>query len=151
MFSQIGSLAVRLRFAALAAAIVVIVLGLGYGSGVTGDLVAGGFDDPASDSVEVQERLLEELGLGEADVVAGREHANVFHRRQAFNAVAIQKGLVGEDDRGVGGPLSNEVGRGAIVNLAVAKGLQFVPTQVAGVQGVAVEHDNFLCFHLRRH
>ena len=70
MFSQIGSLAVRLRFAALAAAIVVIVLGLGYGSGVTGDLVAGGFDDPASDSVEVQERLLEELGLGEADVVA---------------------------------------------------------------------------------
>ena len=70
MFSQIGSLAVRLRFAALAAAIVVIILGLGYGSGVTGDLVAGGFDDPASDSVEVQERLLEELGLGEADVVA---------------------------------------------------------------------------------
>ncbi len=70
MFSQIGSLAVRLRLAALAAALAVIVLGLAYGSGVTGDLVAGGFDDPASDSVEVQERLLEDLGLGEADVVA---------------------------------------------------------------------------------
>ena len=70
MFSKIGSLAVRLRLAILAAALAVVVLGLGYGTGVTGDLVAGGFDDPASDSVEVQERLLEELGLGEADVVA---------------------------------------------------------------------------------
>ncbi len=70
MFSQIGSLAVRLRLVVIAAALAVVVLGLGYGSGVTGDLVAGGFDDPASDSVEVQERLLEDLGLGEADVVA---------------------------------------------------------------------------------
>ena len=70
MFSEIGSLAIRLRLAVLAAAVAVIVVGVGYGSGVTGDLVAGGFDDPASDSVKVQERLLEELGLGEADVVA---------------------------------------------------------------------------------
>ena len=70
MFSHLGNLTVRLRFAALAAALVVVILGLGYGSGVTGQLVAGGFDDPASDSVEVQERLLEDLGLGEADVVA---------------------------------------------------------------------------------
>lgn len=71
MLSQIGSLAVRLRFATLAAALAVVLVGLGYGSGVFDDLESGsGLEAAGSDSFEVQERLVNDLGLGEADVVA---------------------------------------------------------------------------------
>ncbi len=71
MFSRIGSLAVRLRFATLAAALAVAVLGLSYGSGVFDDLESGsGLEATGSDSFEVQERLVDDLGLGEADVIA---------------------------------------------------------------------------------
>ncbi|MDO8612375.1 MAG: MMPL family transporter [Dehalococcoidia bacterium] len=71
MFSHIGSLAVRLRFAILAAALAVVALGLTYGSGVSDDLESGsGLDAAGSDSFEVQARLVDDLGLGEADVVA---------------------------------------------------------------------------------
>jgi uncharacterized membrane protein YdfJ with MMPL/SSD domain len=71
MFSHIGSLAVRLRFATLAAALAVAVLGLSYGSGVFDDLESGsGLEAAGSDSFEVQERLVDDLGLGEADVIA---------------------------------------------------------------------------------
>ncbi len=71
MFSRVGSLAVRLRFATLAAALAVVLLGLGYGSGVFDDLESGsGLEAAGSDSFEVQERLVDDLGLGEADVIA---------------------------------------------------------------------------------
>ncbi len=71
MFGQIGSLAIRLRFATLAAALAVAVLGLSYGSGVFEDLKSGsGLEATGSDSFEVQERLVDDLGLGEADVIA---------------------------------------------------------------------------------
>src|SRR3989304_4118808 len=71
MLSRIGSLAVRLRFATLAAALAVVLVGLGYGSGVFDDLESGsGLEAAGSDSFEVPERLVKDLGLGEADVVA---------------------------------------------------------------------------------
>ncbi len=71
MFSRIGSLAVRLRFATLAVALAVAVLGLSYGSGVFDDLKSGsGLEAVGSDSFEVEERLVDDLGLGEADVIA---------------------------------------------------------------------------------
>ncbi len=71
MFSHIASLAVRLRFATLAAALAVAVLGLSYGSGVFDDLESGsGLEAAGSDSFEVQERLVNDLGLGEAEVIA---------------------------------------------------------------------------------
>ncbi len=71
MFSRIGSLAVRLRFATLAAALAVAVLGLSYGSGVFDDLESGsGLEAVGSDSFEVEDRLVDDLGLGEADVIA---------------------------------------------------------------------------------
>ena len=61
MFSSIGSLAIRLRFAVLAAGLAVVVVGLGYGTGVTGDLVSGGFDVPGSDSAEVESDVVDRL------------------------------------------------------------------------------------------
>ncbi|MEE8385530.1 MAG: MMPL family transporter, partial [Dehalococcoidia bacterium] len=71
MFSHIGSLVVRMRYGILAAAIAVALLGLSYGPGVFGDLEGGsGLDAGGSDSSEVQERLVDDLGLGEADVIA---------------------------------------------------------------------------------
>ncbi|MCH8813837.1 MAG: MMPL family transporter [Chloroflexi bacterium] len=70
MFRRIGNLAIKLRFLALASAVVVVLAGLAYGSGAPDDLVSGGFDDPGSDSVEVQQRLVQDLGLGEADIIA---------------------------------------------------------------------------------
>ena len=92
MFRRIGNLAIQLRFVALAAAGVVALAGLGYGSGAPDDLVSGGFDDPGSDSVEVQERLVEDLGLGEADIIAvfGDESTSVDD--PAF-AAAVQQTL----------------------------------------------------------
>ncbi len=102
MFSYIGSLAVRLRFAILAAALAVVALGLTYGTGVTGDLVSGGFDVPGSDSVEVEDRLVEDLGLGEADVIAlfGDETTSVDDptfsaaAQSTLDEVAEQDGVV---------------------------------------------------------
>ncbi|HEU4759712.1 MAG TPA: MMPL family transporter [Dehalococcoidia bacterium] len=102
MFSYIGSLAIRLRFAVLAAALAVVALGLAYGTGVTGDLVSGGFDVPGSDSVEVQHRLVEDLGLGEADVIAlfGDETTSVDDptfaaaAQSTLDEVAEQDGVV---------------------------------------------------------
>jgi RND superfamily putative drug exporter len=71
MFSRIGSLAVRLRFVTLAAALAVAVLGVSYGSGVFDDLESGsGLEAAGSDSFEVQKRLVDDLGLGEADIIA---------------------------------------------------------------------------------
>ncbi len=102
MLSYIGSLAIRLRFAVLAAALAVVVLGLAYGTSVTDDLVSGGFDVPGSDSVEVQDRLVEDLGLGEADVIAlfGDETTSVDDptfaaaAQSTLDEVAEQDGVV---------------------------------------------------------
>src|SRR3989304_6705317 len=102
MFSYIGSLAIRLRFGVLAAALAVVVLGWAYGTGVTGDLVSGGFDVPGSDSFEVQNRLVEDLGLGEADVIAlfGDETTSVNDpsfaaaAQSTLDEVAEQDGVV---------------------------------------------------------
>jgi RND superfamily putative drug exporter len=103
MFSHIGSLAVRLRFATLAAALAVAVLGLSYGSGVFDDLESGsGLEAAGSDSFEVQERLVDDLGLGEADVIAvfGDETTSVDDPafaasvQSALNDAGRQEGVV---------------------------------------------------------
>lgn len=117
MFSWIASQTIRLRFAVLAAALAVVALGSAYGIGVTRDLVSGGFDVPGSDSVEVEDRLVEDLGLGEADVIAlfGNETTSVDD--PAF-AAAVQSTLdkVSEQDGVVSIASANNGGGDSLVS-----------------------------------
>ncbi|GAB2918927.1 MMPL family transporter [Micromonospora polyrhachis] len=69
MFTWWGRAVVRLRWVVLAAAVLLAVIGATWGTGVFGSLTGGGFDDPASESSQLRERVTEGLGSYGADLV----------------------------------------------------------------------------------
>lgn len=70
MFAWWGRAVVRLRWLLLAAAAAVVVAGATWGSGVFGDLINGGFEDPASSSSKAQEQITEQIGRSDSDIIA---------------------------------------------------------------------------------
>jgi trehalose monomycolate/heme transporter len=70
MFGMWGLLMARARRGVVAAAVLFVALGIGWGTGVFGELVGGGFDDPQAESVRAGEAIERTLGSQEVDVVA---------------------------------------------------------------------------------
>jgi trehalose monomycolate/heme transporter len=70
MFGWWGRAVVRWRWAVLVAGLLVVVAGVTWGSGVFGALTNGGFADPASESSRTYERISQELGDQDMDVLA---------------------------------------------------------------------------------
>ena len=69
MFAWWGRTLVRLRWAVLAAALVLIAVGTTWGTGVFGSLTGGGFEDPASESSRIRERIIAEFGNQDIDLL----------------------------------------------------------------------------------
>jgi trehalose monomycolate/heme transporter len=70
MFAWWGRVVVRLRWLVLAAAAGLLVLGATWGGKVFGDLISGGFEDPASQSSRAHTQITQELGRQDADILA---------------------------------------------------------------------------------
>ncbi len=70
MFRIWGLLVARSRWAVVAAAMLFVGVGIIWGTGVFDDLVGGGFDDPAAESVRAGQSIEHTLGKQEVDVVA---------------------------------------------------------------------------------
>src|SRR5690554_5771763 len=69
MFSWWGQAVVRWRWLVLAAAAVFVLVAAGWGSGVFGALSSGGFADPDSESARAYQRISEELGIRDVDLL----------------------------------------------------------------------------------
>ncbi len=67
---MLGRAVVRFRWLVLAVAAGVLVLGATWGGGVFGDLISGGFDDPASESSQAREAINAQVGRQDIDVIA---------------------------------------------------------------------------------
>jgi RND superfamily putative drug exporter len=70
MFAWWGRVVVRRRWAVLAAGMALAIVGGLWGTGVFGAMVAGGFDDPASDSAKARDRIVAEVGRQDVDAIA---------------------------------------------------------------------------------
>lgn len=70
MFGWLGPSLVRFRWAVLAVALIVAMIGGFWGTGVFGQLVDGGFEDPGSESAKAAERIVGEVGRQDVDVFA---------------------------------------------------------------------------------
>jgi RND superfamily putative drug exporter len=70
MFAWWGRVVVRLRWVVLAMAAGLLVLGATWGGKVFGDLISGGFDDPASESFKARTQITQELGRQDSDILA---------------------------------------------------------------------------------
>jgi RND superfamily putative drug exporter len=64
-----GRTVVRIRWPIIAAAVATVVLGITWGAGVFSGLSSGGFDDPGGESVRTSERIANEIGRRDADLV----------------------------------------------------------------------------------
>mgnify|MGYP003315510059 CR=1 FL=1 len=90
--------------------------------------------------------------VGEYDVVvAGGQLADELQIRAGVHDFAGDDALVGEDSLGVADALDNLIGGGAVVNGQLALCGDAVPAQIAGIDGISVQNDNFhvqapLCF-----
>jgi RND superfamily putative drug exporter len=70
MFAWWGRIVVRWRWAVLVAAAGLLVFGATWGGKVFGDLISGGFEDPASASVKARTAITQQLGRQDADIIA---------------------------------------------------------------------------------
>ena len=69
MFERLGHLTYTRRRWVLALAGAFLVLGAAWGTGVFGAMVSSGFEDPGSESAAALERVQDDVGRDEADVV----------------------------------------------------------------------------------
>jgi RND superfamily putative drug exporter len=69
MLTRLGRLALRRRWAILAATLVVVALAGAFGGGAIGHLKSGGFDDPAAESVRAAATLRDTFGTGDPNLV----------------------------------------------------------------------------------
>ena len=75
---------------------------------------------------------------GVYDVVSGSQHTDVFQFGQCRHVLGGEHGFVGQQDFCTSGAFQYFRRGGAVVDGALAQGLQFVPAKVAGVGGIAV-------------
>ena len=69
MLTRLGRLALRRRWAILAATLVAVALAGAFGGGAIGHLKSGGFDDPAAESVKAAATLRDTFGTGDPNLV----------------------------------------------------------------------------------
>lgn len=69
MFGWWGRAVVRLRWWVLAGTAALVVLGATWGAGVFGSLTGGGYDDPGSPSSRAHQRITQELGRQDVDLL----------------------------------------------------------------------------------
>jgi RND superfamily putative drug exporter len=69
MLTRLGRLALRRRWAILAATLVAVALAGAFGGGAIGHLKTGGFDDPAAESVRAAATLRDTFGAGDPNLV----------------------------------------------------------------------------------
>jgi RND superfamily putative drug exporter len=69
MLTPLGRLALRRRWAILAATLVAVALAGAFGGGAIGHLKSGGFDDPAAESVRAAATLRDTFGTGDPNLV----------------------------------------------------------------------------------
>ena len=69
MLTWFGRLALRRRWAILAATLVAVALAGAFGGGAVGHLKSGGFDDPAAESVQAAATLRDTFGTGDPNLV----------------------------------------------------------------------------------
>ena len=77
------------------------------------------------------------------DVEPGRLHADVLQVRQLPDHFPRQLHLVGHDDLSSPGPFHRLLVEGVVVDGELAEGLQALPAEIAGIEGVSVEYHNF--------
>ena len=75
---------------------------------------------------------------GVYDVVSGSQHTDVFQFGQCRHVLGGEHGFVGQQDFCTSGAFQYFRRGGAVVDGALAQGLQFVPAKVTGVGGIAV-------------
>ena len=98
---------------------------LGYGVGAVGGNI--GDDDSAFFG-----------GSGVYDVVSGGQHTDILQFGQCRHVLGGEHGFVGQQDFCTSGAFQYFRRGGAVVDGALAQGLQFVPAKVTGVGGIAV-------------
>ncbi|MGH8938829.1 MAG: MMPL family transporter, partial [Actinomycetes bacterium] len=69
MFERLGHTTYHRRRWVLALAAVFLALGGAWGTGVFGEMISSGFEDPGSESAKALARVQESVGRDEADVV----------------------------------------------------------------------------------
>jgi putative drug exporter of the RND superfamily len=69
MLTRLGRLALRRRWAILAATLAAVALAGAFGGGAIGHLKSGGFDDPAAESVKAAATLRDTFGTGDPNLV----------------------------------------------------------------------------------
>ncbi len=84
MLVQWGRFVARARWWVLLAAVALVAAGATWGTGVFGVLTGGGFTDPDSESTIAQERILEEIGDRDFDLVVLYSHPDTAVTDPAF-------------------------------------------------------------------
>jgi trehalose monomycolate/heme transporter len=69
MFAWWGRMVTRWRWLVLAAGVAFVAVGIGWGTGVFGSLSSGGFEDPGSESAIAYDRINEEFGGQDVDLL----------------------------------------------------------------------------------
>ncbi|GAA2369523.1 membrane protein [Catellatospora methionotrophica] len=84
MFAWWGRAVYRWRWLVLGIAAGVLVIGASWGGGVFGDLISGGFDDPASASSRAHREITAQLGRQDVDVLALYSSDSLTQDQPAF-------------------------------------------------------------------
>lgn len=84
LLEPVAAFAYRRRRPLLVVFVILTVAAALYGRGVAAELVAGGFDDPASESARAEKQLDERFGLGTPDIVIAYSHPQWKVREPAF-------------------------------------------------------------------
>ena len=98
---------------------------MGYGVGAVGGNI--GDDDSAFFG-----------GSGVYDVISGGQHTDILQFGQCRHVFSGEYSFVGQQDFCTSSAFQYFRRGGAVVDGALAQGLQFVPAEVAGVGGIAV-------------
>ncbi|WP_144118957.1 MMPL family transporter [Catellatospora sichuanensis] len=90
MFAWWGRAVVRLRWLVLGIAAAVLVIGASWGGGVFGDLISGGFDDPASASSRAHREITAQLGRQDVDILALYSSDTESYDQEPFRAAVTE-------------------------------------------------------------
>ncbi|MEV0456022.1 MMPL family transporter [Catellatospora methionotrophica] len=84
MFAWWGRAVYRWRWLVLGIAAGVLVIGASWGGGMFGDLISGGFDDPASASSRAHREITAQLGRQDVDILALYSSDSLTQDQPAF-------------------------------------------------------------------
>ena len=76
------------------------------------------------------------------DIKTGGQDTDIAQMRQLGNDGSIQNRFVGQQYPGTGRPFEYGGGRSPVEDLDLSEFFQFLPTEIAGIQGISVENYN---------